>query len=378
MGIALGAESKSGPDAADPVIAALELVESWVGAGAPVPADLLRLVVDEVGLPASRYAYFLDALHVRGHRLLPDEDDEADDEDLGGAWASVDGFGTFLQKSRHRVLTAAEEIELAQRIDRGLLAALALERGDLADDVECDLRRVAIDGERARHEFIEGNIRLVISIAKRYQFRGLELDDLVQEGVIGLDRAVEKFDPTKGFKFSTYATWWIRQSITRALADKARSIRIPVHVVETINKVTRVERRLEAELAREPTAEEIGARVGMTAANVTKVLGYRRGTISLDRPVGDGSVTLADFVADPGASRVERAAEHALRMDQLRESMKELNDRERILITLRFGLEDGMPQTLEEIGQRFGVTRERIRQIEAKTLKKLRHRTRSK
>ena len=300
--------------------------------------------------------------------------------------ASSDPVRMYLKEiGRVPLLTAAEEVILAKRIEAGTLAAVQL--ADLSALRELDklefkerrrLERLARDGEQAKSELIQANLRLVVSIAKRYVGRGMLFLDLIQEGNLGLMRAVEKFDYTKGFKFSTYATWWIRQAITRAIADQARTIRIPVHMVESINKVHRVQRQMLQELEREPTVEELADKVGMTAARVREIMRISQDPLSLDSPVGEeDDSNLADFIED---AQAEAPAEIAARMmlnSAVLEALGELNEREQQVVRLRFGLEDGQARTLEEVGKEFGVTRERIRQIESKTLAKLRHPHRS-
>jgi RNA polymerase primary sigma factor len=307
------------------------------------------------------------------------------DERAGGL--SSDPVRMYLKEiGKVPLLTGAQEVRLAKRIEAGLeavhrLVQLEDQYGDcsLVPDAELlPLEARVHDGFHAKRELIEANLRLVVSIAKRYLGRGLLFLDLIQEGNLGLIRAVEKFDYTKGFKFSTYATWWIRQAITRAIADQARTIRIPVHMVETINKVLRVQRQMLQELGREPSVEELADKVQMTAARVREIQRIAQEPVSLETPVGEEDDShLGDFIEDQQAVAPAEAAARALLNEAVGEALDELTDRERQVVRLRFGLEDGQARTLEEVGKEFGVTRERIRQIEAKTLAKLRHPIRS-
>jgi RNA polymerase primary sigma factor len=303
-----------------------------------------------------------------------------------GAGGSADPVRMYLREiGRVPLLVAAEEVSLAKRIEAGgfaaerladLNASGALATLDFADRRR--LERVVRDGDEAKQDLISANLRLVVSIAKRYVGRGMLLLDLIQEGNLGLMRAVEKFDYTKGFKFSTYATWWIRQAITRAIADQARTIRIPVHMVESMNKVHRTQRTMLQELEREPTIDELADKVDLTPARVREILRIGQDPLSLDSPVGEEDDSfLGDFIEDATAEAPAEMAAKLMLNTAVLEALSELNEREQAVVRLRFGLEDGQARTLEEVGKEFGVTRERIRQIESKTLAKLRHPHRS-
>jgi RNA polymerase primary sigma factor len=298
--------------------------------------------------------------------------------------ASADSVRAYLKQiGKVALLNAEEEVELAKRIEAGLYATQKL--GELADQgvklpvqQRRDMQWICRDGERAKNHLLEANLRLVVSLAKRYTGRGMAFLDLIQEGNLGLIRAVEKFDYTKGYKFSTYATWWIRQAITRAMADQARTIRIPVHMVEVINKLGRIQRELLQDLGREATPEELAKEMDITPEKVLEIQQYAREPISLDQTIGDeGDSQLGDFIEDSEAVVAVDAVSFTLLQDQLQSVLDTLSEREAGVVRLRFGLTDGQPRTLDEIGQVYGVTRERIRQIESKTMSKLRHPSRS-
>jgi RNA polymerase primary sigma factor len=317
-------------------------------------------------------------------------DDEEESEALRQArkdaelTASADSVRAYLKQiGKVALLTAEEEVDLAKRIEAGLYGAERLrqveEEGQkLSPQMRRDLNWIVRDGERAKNHLLEANLRLVVSLAKRYTGRGMAFLDLIQEGNLGLIRAVEKFDYTKGYKFSTYATWWIRQAITRAMADQARTIRIPVHMVEVINKLGRIQRELLQDLGREPTPEELAKEMDITPDKVLEIQQYAREPISLDQTIGDeGDSQLGDFIEDSEAVVAVDAVSFTLMQDQLTSVLQTLSEREAGVVRLRFGLTDGQPRTLDEIGQVYGVTRERIRQIESKTMSKLRHPSRS-
>lgn len=311
---------------------------------------------------------------------LVDDEDEVPVYSSAITGATADPVKDYLKQiGKVALLNAAEEVELAMRIEAGLFAEDKLANTpNLTKELERELRWVAKDGQRAKSHLLGANLRLVVSLAKRYTGRGMQFLDLIQEGNLGLIRAVEKFDYTKGFKFSTYATWWIRQAITRAMADQARTIRIPVHMVEVINKLARVQRQMLQDLGREPTPEELSRELDMTPEKVIEVQKYGREPISLHTPLGeDGDSEFGDLIEDTEAVVPADAVGFTMLQKQLESLLDSLSEREAGVIRMRFGLGDGMPKTLDQIGDTFGVTRERIRQIESKTMAKLRHPSRS-
>jgi RNA polymerase primary sigma factor len=313
--------------------------------------------------------------------VIGDDDEDAPAQQIAAAGATADPVKDYLKQiGKVPLLNAEQEVELAKRIEAGLFAEekLALERTSLEFQVLDDLEWIAEDGRRAKNHLLEANLRLVVSLAKRYTGRGMLFLDLIQEGNLGLIRAVEKFDYTKGYKFSTYATWWIRQAITRAMADQARTIRIPVHMVEVINKLARVQRQMLQDLGREPTPEELAKELDMTPEKVVEVQKYGREPISLHTPLGeDGDSEFGDLIEDSEAIVPADAVSFTLLQEQLHSVLDTLSEREAGVVSMRFGLTDGQPKTLDEIGKVYGVTRERIRQIESKTMSKLRHPSRS-
>jgi RNA polymerase primary sigma factor len=312
--------------------------------------------------------------------VFGDDDDDLPAAQVAVAGATADPVKDYLKQiGKVPLLNAEQEVELAKRIEAGLFAEEKLaEDLRLSADQRIDLEWIAEDGRRAKNHLLEANLRLVVSLAKRYTGRGMLFLDLIQEGNLGLIRAVEKFDYTKGYKFSTYATWWIRQAITRAMADQARTIRIPVHMVEVINKLARVQRQMLQDLGREPTPEELAAELDMTPEKVIEVQKYGREPISLHTPLGeDGDSEFGDLIEDSEAIQPGEAVSFTLLQEQLHSVLDTLSEREAGVVSMRFGLTDGQPKTLDEIGKVYGVTRERIRQIESKTMSKLRHPSRS-
>src|SRR5712691_599675 len=311
----------------------------------------------------------------------PDEQPQPGASDRARRAGTSDLVRIYLREiGKVPLLTAQDEVELAKAIEAGLFAQEMLHGGCQVVGAQAngaELAVIADQGDRARQRLIEANLRLVVSIAKRYIGRGLVFLDLIQEGNLGLIRAVEKFDYTRGYKFSTYATWWIRQAITRAIADQARTIRVPVHMVETINKLARVQRQLHQELGREATAAEIAAEMGLETERVAEIQRIAQEPVSLQSPIGEEESDLGDFIEDADAVVPIEAAAFIMLQDQLERVLDDLAEREQRIIQLRFGLTDGHPRTLEEVGREFGVTRERIRQIESKTLAKLRHPSRA-
>ena len=317
----------------------------------------------------------------QGFSLSDADDADEPEQQVMAAGATADPVKDYLKQiGKVALLNAEQEVELAKRIEAGLFAdeRLSDEASTVGtDDVE-DYEWIAEDGRRAKNHLLEANLRLVVSLAKRYTGRGMLFLDLIQEGNLGLIRAVEKFDYTKGYKFSTYATWWIKQAITRAMADQARTIRIPVHMVEVINKLARVQRQMLQDLGREPTPDELAKELDMTPEKVVEVQKYGREPISLHTPLGeDGDSEFGDLIEDSEAVVPADAVSFTLLQEQLHDVLDTLSEREAGVVSMRFGLTDGQPKTLDEIGKVYGVTRERIRQIESKTMSKLRHPSRS-
>ena len=382
-----------------------ELIERGKKKGSLSSSELMD-VLEDMDLESDQMDRIYDTLEnlgidTVGEDYIPDLPDDTDppleameelsEDELVDPNSMVDSFGTddpvrmYLKEiGKVNLLSSDEEIELAQSMDAGNAAKAQLEElqaagEEIPDEVKAELDKAIKKGERAKQRLAEANLRLVVSIAKRYVGRGMQFLDLIQEGNLGLIKAVEKFDYTKGYKFSTYATWWIRQAITRAIADQARTIRIPVHMVETINKVIRVSRQLLQELGHDPTPEEIADEMSMPVERVREILKIAQEPVSLETPIGEEEDShLGDFIPDEDASEPAEAASFTLLKEQLVEVLSTLTPREEKVLKLRFGIEDGRTRTLEEVGKEFNVTRERIRQIEAKALRKLRHPSRSK
>ncbi|KDN82818.1 RNA polymerase sigma factor [Kitasatospora cheerisanensis KCTC 2395] len=337
-------------------------------------------LLEDVALPGDGKEGESEEESDQGFVLSDDDEDDAPAQQVAVAGATADPVKDYLKQiGKVPLLNAEQEVELAKRIEAGLFAEDKLSQADkLAPKLKRELEIIAEDGRRAKNHLLEANLRLVVSLAKRYTGRGMLFLDLIQEGNLGLIRAVEKFDYTKGYKFSTYATWWIRQAITRAMADQARTIRIPVHMVEVINKLARVQRQMLQDLGREPTPEELAKELDMTPEKVIEVQKYGREPISLHTPLGeDGDSEFGDLIEDSEAVVPADAVSFTLLQEQLHSVLDTLSEREAGVVSMRFGLTDGQPKTLDEIGKVYGVTRERIRQIESKTMSKLRHPSRS-
>ena len=345
------------------------------------PADVVEPT--ESGEPTPEELAATEGVGPQEEGFVYSEDDDSDEpeQQVVVAGATADPVKDYLKQiGKVPLLNAEQEVELAKRIEAGLFAEekLAREGAPLDPKLREELTWIAEDGRRAKNHLLEANLRLVVSLAKRYTGRGMLFLDLIQEGNLGLIRAVEKFDYTKGYKFSTYATWWIRQAITRAMADQARTIRIPVHMVEVINKLARVQRQMLQDLGREPTPEELAKELDMTPEKVVEVQKYGREPISLHTPLGeDGDSEFGDLIEDSEAIVPAEAVSFTLLQEQLHAVLDTLSEREAGVVSMRFGLTDGQPKTLDEIGKVYGVTRERIRQIESKTMSKLRHPSRS-
>ncbi|MEU0517374.1 RNA polymerase sigma factor RpoD [Streptosporangium sp. NPDC006007] len=367
----------SGPPSVDQVA---DLVAKGRERGS-VTVDDVAAALDRSELPSDALERVVRMLAEHGVEVLEPQGDEdttrSDEEDVGKRAPTSDLVRIYLREiGRVPLLTAEEEVELAKCIEAGLFAEDRL-TSVVSRLVFPEFKELVWQGTQAKQRLIEANLRLVVSIAKRYVGRGMLFLDLIQEGNLGLIRAVEKFDYTKGYKFSTYATWWIRQAITRAIADQARTIRIPVHMVETINKLVRVQRQLHQDLGREPAPEEIALEMDLPIDRVIEIQRIAQEPVSLQSPIGEEDSDLGDFIEDADAVVPMEAAAFIMLQDQLDDILATLSEREQRIIQLRFGLADGHPRTLEEVGREFGVTRERIRQIESKTLAKLRHPTRA-
>lgn len=357
-----------------------DVVEEIVGADTPEEAEVEEAEEVEETPEAAKTKTPATKGDEDSFTLSTADDDDAPAQQVVTAGATADPVKDYLKQiGKVALLNAEQEVELAKRIEAGLFAEEKLNSGE---KIEAKLKRelwwISNDGKNAKNHLLEANLRLVVSLAKRYTGRGMLFLDLIQEGNLGLIRAVEKFDYTKGYKFSTYATWWIRQAITRAMADQARTIRIPVHMVEVINKLARVQRQMLQDLGREPTPEELAAELDMTPEKVVEVHKYGREPISLHTPLGeDGDSEFGDLIEDSEAVVPADAVSFTLLQEQLHSVLDTLSEREAGVVSMRFGLSDGQPKTLDEIGKVYGVTRERIRQIESKTMSKLRHPSRS-
>jgi RNA polymerase primary sigma factor len=357
-----GAADADDPDLAEPDLADLADTDLAGAAGADLGASLAAGAADDLGEPELDFAG------------PPDADLDDQTSTMG------DSVHTYLKAiGRTSLLTAEQEVDLAKRIEAGLYAEYKLEsEADLSETARAELEAVAADGRRAKAHMLEANLRLVVSVAKKYSDRGLSLLDVVQEGNLGLIRAVEKFDYTKGYKFSTYAMWWIRQAIQRGFADSARTIRLPVHVLEMLSKLSRVERDMHQQLGREPTPEELAVELDRTPDQIEELLRTSRQPISLDSTIGeDGETSIGDLIEDIDAPEASELVDRQLMADQLRRALADLTPREAIIMSMRFGLFDGNPHTLDEIGKHLGLTRERIRQLEKQSLSKLRHPSRA-